>query len=381
MAEHNSIDNLGDMAVVIDPGSAYTKAGFSGDERPRAVVRSTAGRSAYRPDESGRVGGFRGSSAAADPPGPGAPSSHSALGDGLITDWDALEQLWSALLQEELHVCPQEHAVLATDSPLAPPAQRQRLAELLFEQFGVPALYLSHRPVLSLYSYGLVTGLLVDSGSSATRVCPVYSGYCLPHANYSMPLGGAAVSAYLRRLLGEAGSRPGGGASERRSLLREVKRQSCYVSQDFEQELRQGSEVTEYRLPDNTTVALGNERFRCAELLFCPSLDGAAQPGVHILAMSSLQSSAPEWQEELLANVVVCGGSSLLGGFPERLQAELERLAPRGSRVRVLSSSQRHFSSWLGGSIVAGLSSFQPLWVTSADYQEQGPAVVQRRFY
>lgn len=396
MAGHNSADFLDDVAVVIDPGSSHTKVGFSGDERPRALVRWSGDPPAYRAGNSGLIGSFVGNL---------RPSGLCPGWEGLCGDWDALESHWAALWRIELGVCPRDHAVLLSDSPVAPPGQRTRVAELLFEGLSVPALYLSRRPLLALYSYGLISGLLVDAGFSATRVCPVYSGYCLPHAARSQPLGGAAVSAYLRQLLEEAqsvgGERRGlleevgsvGGerrglleeagsvGGERHTLLEEVKRQSCYVSHDFEQELCQRSEVTEYQLPDGTTISLGDERFRCAELLFCPSLGGVAQPGLPALALGSLAESAPEWRRELLANVALAGGTSLLPGFPERVQAELERLAPRGSSVRVLSGSQRHTSAWLGGSIVASLGTFQRLWVSSADYQEHGPHVVQRRCY
>ncbi|XP_062400875.1 actin-like [Sardina pilchardus] len=365
MAGQDFLDN---MAVVIDPGSAHTKAGFSGEERPRAVVPSSARLPAYTPGESAR---------------------------------------------DELRVCPQEHAVLVSDGPLAPPVERVRTAELLFEALGVPALYLSHRPLLSLYSYGMVTGLVVSAGGGATSVCPVYGGYCLPHAARTQPLGGAAVSALLQQLLEERGSgggvsgkgqweAPVGGISRKSQweapvggvsgkgqwegpvgvVSEEVQRQSVYVSQDFERELHQGSEVTEYRLPDGTSVALGDERFRCAELLFCPSLAALPQPGAHILALSSVAACAPQWpQEELLANVVLSGGTTLLPGFPERLQAELARLAPRDALVRVHSGAHRHVAAWLGGSVMATLRSARPLWVTAADYQEHGPDVVLQRCY
>lgn len=345
MAGHDSTDFLDDVAVVIDPGSAHTKAGFSGDERPRAAVSWSDGLAAYRREDSGLIGSFRGN-LNLHPHGRVLPGAAPDWEEGLWGDWDALESHWVALWQEELGVCPQDHAVLVSDSPVAPPGWRARLAELLFEGLSVPALYVSRRPLLSLYSYGLISGLLVDAGSSGTRVCPVYGGYCLPHAARSQSVGGAALSAYLQQLLEEAGSvgrerrglleEAGSVDVRRRGLLEEVKRQSCYVSHDFEHELHQKSEVTEYQLPDGTTVALGNERFRCAELLFCPSLGGVAQPGLPVLALSSVADIAPEWREEVLANVALAGGTSLLPGLSERVQMELERLAPRGSQVCVL---------------------------------------------
>ncbi|XP_063043119.1 actin, muscle-like [Engraulis encrasicolus] len=270
---------------------------------------------------------------------------------------------------------------------------------------------------MALYAYGCVSGLLVDAGASGTRVCPVYEGYCLPHAARSSPVGGDAVIGYLKHL--EEGAGAGTKTEETNGEEEdELKRRGCYVAQDYEMELHhhhhhhhhQGSEVTEYRLPDGSTVAVGDQRFRSGELLFRPALHGYSDPGAHILALSSLQAcngndlhnhldnhilndlgndllsdlqSAPECslQRLLLGNVCVCGGMSLLPGFPERLQGELVRLVPQGSAVQLLSARGRHCSAWLGGAVASCLSSFKPLWITSAQYREEGSSAVLTRCY
>uniref|UniRef100_A0A8C9LGM4 Uncharacterized protein n=1 Tax=Pavo cristatus TaxID=9049 RepID=A0A8C9LGM4_PAVCR len=120
-------------AVVIDTGMGHTRSGLAGDERPRSVVPS-----------QGKDG--------------------SILTHGVVTDWDRLEELWHRIFYHELAVCPEELALLATDSPLSPIINREKVAELLFEGFGVPAMLVMPRSVLAAYSYGCTTGVVLGSG-------------------------------------------------------------------------------------------------------------------------------------------------------------------------------------------------------------------------
>ncbi|CDQ86814.1 actin-3 [Oncorhynchus mykiss] len=367
-AVDSSEDFKQNVAIVIDPGSGSIKAGFSGDEKPHKVLRSVVGLS--KKDQTECYFGNN------------IPCKDSddlilkrPITSGMISDWDSLEKLWSHVLYEELQVCPEEHGILMTDPAFSPISNREKTAELLFEGFGAPAMYVGYQPVLSMYSYGLVTGLVVDSGAGCTSVSPVCNGYCLPHATFHMDLAGKGVSDYLSKLLADVGH---GSALQQKSSVQDMKKQSCYVSQLSSED--KGTPL-DYQLPDGTTLTLCDERFRGPEILFCPSDAGMSQPGVHILAMNSLQKCAPEWQTALMANVALCGGSSMFSGFPERLQAEMEKLAPRDSMIGMLSGAHREFASWVGGSIITCLSSFQPMWVKGQDYQEEGSSVVRNKCY
>ncbi|XP_030634251.1 actin-3-like [Chanos chanos] len=382
MTENDSSEDFKEnVAIVIDSGSGCIKAGYSGDERPRAVLRSSVGVTRHEETKTS------GEDQAEYLFGSGIPSKDSAdviikkpITNGVVTDWESLEKLWHHILYKDLQACPKEHGVLVTDSPLSSVSSRAKIAELLFEQFETPALYISHKPVLCAYSYGLVSGLVVDSGSGSTFVSPVCNGYCLPHATFQMDLAGRAVTSCLQKLMTGAGF---GSVAQHKFIVREIKKQTCYVSPDFERELKSDKhgQLLDYQLPDGSTVTLGDERFRCPEILFCPSIAGVSQPGIHITAMNSLQMTAPEWHATLMANVVMSGGTTLLNGFPERLQAEMEKLAPRDSKIRVLSGDHREFASWLGGSILPCLSSFQPMWVKRQDYFENGSCIVQKKCY
>ena len=85
---------------------------------------------------------------------------------------------------------PEQHPVLLTESPLNPKKNREEAAELLFETFSIPALYISVQAVLTLYASGRTTGLVVDVGDGVSHCVPVVDGFSIPHAMKRMNVSG-----------------------------------------------------------------------------------------------------------------------------------------------------------------------------------------------
>lgn len=69
-------------------------------------------------------------------------------------------QIWNEAFSNQLRVDPTEHPVLMTEAPLNPKKNRERMMEILFETFQVPAMYVCVQAVLGLYATGRSTGLL-----------------------------------------------------------------------------------------------------------------------------------------------------------------------------------------------------------------------------
>ena len=109
------------------------------------------------------------------------------------------------------------------------------MIEIMFDTFHVPAFYLAIQAVLSLYSSGKITGLVLDSGDGVTHTVPIYDGYALPHAIERNDLAGRDLTQVMAKLLNEIGENL--ATSAETEIARDIKEKLCYVALDYEQEV------------------------------------------------------------------------------------------------------------------------------------------------
>lgn len=154
---------------------------------------------------------------------------------------------------------------------------------------------------------------------------------------------------------------------------------------DFDSELKAASMSTDgsktYELPDGNIISVHTERFRCPEVLFQPSLVGKEAMGIHDTTFQSIMKCDVDIRRDLFSNVVLSGGSTMMPGIGERMTKELSALAPSTVRIKVITPPERKYSVWIGGSILSSLSTFQQMWISKAEYDEQGPTIVHRKCF
>ena len=366
-------------AIVIDNGSGYCKAGFAGENSPRLNIPSIVGKPRFKnviigyKERDKYIGEHaqrkRGVLALSYP-----------IESGIIINWDDMEALWEHTIFEELGVDPLNHAVLMTEAPMNPKQNREEMIEIIFEKFNSPAAYIAIQAILSLYASGRTTGLVLDSGDGVSHSVPVYDGYYFGHAVDRSDTAGRDVTEYLRRILTERGYAFANSAEY--EIVKDIKEKMCSVSSNFLHDL-QGEETTTqlYELPDGTKIEVGNERFRAPECLFRPSLIGTEGIGIHKLLLNSLFSCDIDNRKHLSENIILSGGNVLFPGFTERLHDELEHRMQDGIKCEIKRPYDSKNLVWSGGSILAGLESFVPFWISKTEYEDEGRHIVHKKCF
>nr|XP_025864554.1 actin, alpha skeletal muscle [Vulpes vulpes] len=344
-------------ALVCDNGSGLVKAGFAGDDAPRAVFPSIVGRPRHQGVMvgMGQKDSYVGDEAQSKR---GILTLKYPIEHGIITNWDDMEKIWHHTFYNELRVAPEEHPTLLTEAPLNPKANREKMTQIMFETFNVPAMYVAIQAVLSLYASGRTTG-------------------------------GAPGPALRAPLL-----RPPPTAE--REIVRDIKEKLCYVALDFENEMATAASSSSleksYELPDGQVITIGNERFRCPETgppgprrprsSRCPLRPpGMESAGIHETTYNSIMKCDIDIRKDLYANNVMSGGTTMYPGIADRMQKEITALAPSTMKIKIIAPPERKYSVWIGGSLLASLSTFQQMWITKQEYDEAGPSIVHRKCF
>lgn len=211
----------------------------------------------------------------------------------------------------------------------------------------------------------------------------------MPHAIQRIDLAGRWVQAlfllttsdvtnHLQLLLRKAGHYL--HTSAEKEVVRMIKEKTCYLSLNpAKEEKDHGGAWEEFRLPDGKVIQLGSERFLAPEILFNPELVGEEYPGMHQVIIDSIQSTDLDLRKSLYSNIVLSGGSTLCTGFGDRLLNEIKKQS-KDVKLKIYAPPERKYSTWIGGSILAGLSTFRKMWVSADEYRED-PDIIHKKSF
>lgn len=395
-------------AIVLDPGSQYTRAGYAGEDTPKCVLESSYGLITGN-DESKIVIGDN----FIHTPQPGM-EIKNPMSDGIVYDWDIATKIWSYAIQTSLRIDPTEHPLLITEPSWNPPKNREKTMEIAFEKFGSPAFYLAKNAVCASFANGKSTALILDVGAEVASVTPIYDGLVLKRGVMKQNLAGNYLSAQTRAYFSRSNisitphymvkkkcpvaERAPPKAELRKfsnisdsfhvfqqdRVIQEFKETICQV---FERSLSESIPSSRppkaFEFPDGYNLLIDTDRYKIPEVLFNPSFLVTESPGLippensvslAQLLYNSTMACDTDIRATLLGNIIITGGTSLIQGFSDRVLMELQILTP-GSRIKINASGntvERKYASWLGGSILASLGTFHQLWISKKEYDEEG---------
>ncbi|KAF8204956.1 actin-related protein Arp4p [Pholiota molesta] len=421
-------------ALVIDIGTSSLRAGYAGDDTPKAIIPTSYGYHPAQPDTDVNMSDNP-ENAAADKPkfrkiylgqsGPSVWREGMEIGnpvvDGLIQDFHPIKPLIDHALNKVMRVNPSEHPILVTEPTWNTTANRERMAEIMFEEFEVPAFYIANTGVLNAFAAGKGSALVVDVGKSMASVTPVVDGFVLrkglsysslpklihAHARHLLlsptshrrgidliphqlianknPVDAGALPNYTLRQDRVPGTTESWRVwAENREVDEWLQTVAGVVEQGWNDQLVAQRPTRQYEFPTGYNTYFGSERYQVGEQYFyhSPQLI-ASNPNLpkNILALigDALRACDPELRQVLTGNVVLTGGGSQFTGFADRLATEVTRMFPHAKIHAPGNPIERRYGGWLGGSILASLGTFHQLWISREEWQEHGKAIVGQR--
>lgn len=386
-------DAKGNKVIVCDNGTGFVKCGYAGSNFPAHIFPSLVGKPIIR--STAKVGNIEVKDLMV---GDEASQLRSMLEvnypmeNGIVRNWDDMTHVWNYTFNEKLNVDTKGCKVMLTEPPMNPMKNREKMIEVMFEQYKFAGVYIAIQAVLTLYAQGLLTGIVIDSGDGVTHICPVYEGFSLPHLTRRLDVAGRDITRYLIKLLLLRGYAFNHSADF--ETIRMMKEKLCYVGYNIEQEQQLATETTvlveSYTLPDGRVVKLGGERFEAPEVLFQPHLINVETPGVAELLFNTIQAADIDTRSEFYKHIVLSGGSTMYPGLPSRLEREIKQLylerVLKGDtsklskfKIRIEDPPRRKHMVFLGGAVLADIMKDKDdFWMTREEYEEKGLKVLAK---
>jgi len=379
-----------DRPIVCDNGTGFVKVGYAGTNFPAFSFRSMVGRPMMRADEKlAKKGVVLKDIMVGDEAAEVREFLECSypLENGIVRNWTDMKLLWDYTFNECLKIKDfASQKILLTEPPANPFANRQKMYQHMFEEYGFGQTMVAIQAVLVLYAQGLLTGVVLDSGDGVSHVIPVYEGYGLPNLIKRLNVAGRHVTRQLVSLLQLRGYSLNRSADF--DTARQIKERLCYVGYDLAVERKLAADTTvlvqPFQLPDGRIIKVGRERFEASEVLFDPDKAGVEGDGLHKLLYGSVMKADIDLRAEFFKHIVLSGGTTMFAGLPSRLEKDVRELWVEGVakgdksragkfKLKIEDPPRRKNMVFLGGSVLADImKEQQEFWLSKEDYNEKG---------
>ncbi|KAF3307402.1 NuA4 histone acetyltransferase subunit [Orbilia oligospora] len=412
-------------ALVLDPGTGTTRCGFAGEDTPKTCVPTSYG-IVPDPEEQKYFGKLKIGENPINSVVEGM-EIRNPMSEGIVENWEVATEIWRHCIEYRLSSRLEEHPLLVTEPIWNPLKKREKTTEIVFEDFNAPAYFLVKSAVCESFANSKPSALVVDMGHAYTSVTPVIDGIPLRKGSDRTTLAGQHLTNQLRHQFSEMGIRMAPwltlkskatytdlaaapplrtkdfGFQPHQSFLdlqqdrfihefKECVSETWPEAKTFPADINnlpdnfRGIADKAFEFPDGYQRRFGIDRFLAPESLFNPSVSpkaitGDLPKGIAEMIKDSIDHLDADIRANMLNNIVVVGGTSLLYRINERLNHELMTMYP-GPRVKIHSPGQipeRKYSAWLGGSILASCGAFHQLWISKQEYDEVGANIIERR--
>ncbi|XP_062617675.1 uncharacterized protein LOC134279321 isoform X2 [Saccostrea cucullata] len=279
----------------------------------------------------------------------------------------------------DLKVEPSEYWLMISTPQNLGDKIRAGLMETLIDKYGVQGVCMVMQSLLALYSYNATSGIIVDVGERM-EILPIYDGFVIEGGVSRQSYGGQKVIESLNSCLqGYNFSTP-----IQQLLVRYVMEQSCYLVNDYKETLKKCEEdpdsykatvyLNNFDLPEGATMEVTHDYscFKSPEGFFNTDLWGMDYPCVHKLVFQAIQSCPIDSRKRMYRAIFLSGGVTRLPGFAERLQCELQKLAPPSVMVEVHASPQRYHSAYIGACSLANMEQFKQICISAEEWKKDG---------
>ena len=317
--------------IIVDIGSAYTKIGFAGEPSPRFVFPTITGKEKYKAvmvDVSAR-NIYVGTDAKKMR---GVLKIKHPIERGAIMDWNDYYEILNYIFYSLLRIENlSNYPVLYTEPPFLHQETKEYIARVLYETHRVKSLIMIPTPVLSLFSVGLTTGIVIESGDGTSWVCPIISGEIVDQAVQKLTLAGTDVNQHLKNLLMREGINIESSAVD--EIIKEIKEKNCFFALDPENPPNM-DDTFSFTMPDGSNINIPNYIFHEApEVLFKPNLLGYNILNIPQAVINSVKSIDKYYWSDLLSHIMLSGGNLSYSGFEERFRSELVQLIPQLGKI------------------------------------------------
>lgn len=298
---------------------------------------------------------------------------------GNVTDWDLMEKFLSETHKNKLKLDLANNSVITSHSLNASRETKEKMIEMFFERFNVSSYYTILDSLLSIYSVGKVTGLVLDSGDQISSVVPIFDGNIVSYAQVTRKFGGTDLTSYLSSRM-NVDDFTGKQIKEQFCRLRKVVSKNKMQIEDENSQSEENEQITnEVVLPDGSKVPFDESLLYSAEGMFRPQLINKTDAGIHEIVYESLLKTDYDFRRDYVNNLVVTGGNTKFKGFNRKLEKELGCLLPSILKVNCHDYKDKLHSVWFGGSTICNLGTFQSMMISRQEYEENGVSIINRK--